>query len=351
MRVEDKTIYFVVPGDINTRTGGYLYDKRIIGGLQDLGWKVHLVSLPGDYPFADDETRAAAADHLAQLPDGCQVVVDGLAYSVLPEQLQVHASRVHFIALVHHPLSAETGLEPDQVVSLHELETQALAMARKIITTSPSTARSLVEFGVSEGAASVVCPGTDAAPIAEGSLADDQCNLLCVATLTKRKGHSVLLDALKLVDDLPWSLVCAGSNERDRETAEALLSQRKALGLNDRIVFAGELDDDLLAKQYLDASVFVLCSFHEGYGMVLDEAIAYGLPVIATRGGAIADTLPEDASLLVPAGNSVELAAAIRQFITDASLRTRLRSGALDARERLLTWDHAASEFESILLN
>lgn len=351
MRVDDKTLYFVVPGDINTRTGGYRYDKRIVAGLQDLGWTVHLLSLPGEYPFPDAQTKSAAAGHLAQLPDGCQVVFDGLAFSVLPDQLQPHAARVNFIALIHHPLCAETGLEPDQVAALHELETRALALATNIVTTSPSTAESLVDFGIAASTAAVVCPGTDTAPIAKGELVNGHCKLLCVATLTERKGHSVLLDALKQVEDLPWSLVCAGSPERNRKTSQALFNQCKSLEFNDRVSFAGELDDDALADQYLDASAFILCSFHEGYGMVLDEAIAYGLPVIATRGGAIADTLPPGASLLVTPGDTVELAAAIRQFITDTPLRESLRSAALTARQNVRSWNQAAAEFESVLLN
>lgn len=350
MKTADKTAYFVVPGDIHTRTGGYRYDKRIIAGLQARGWTIHLVSLPGHYPFTDAKTKACAAECLARLPDGYPVVVDGLAYSVLAEQLQTHSKRLRFIALIHHPLSVETGLEPGQAALFHDLETQALALASQVITTSPSTAHSLKHFGIAEGTAAVVCPGTDAAPVAEGEFVNGQCTMLCVATLTKRKGHSVLLDALKQLEDLPWSLVCAGSKERDRETAEALARQSVALGLTNRVVFTGELDDEALAARYRDANLFVLCSYHEGYGMVLDEAIAYGLPVIATRGGAIADTLPADASILVKAGNSVELAAAIRQFITDQSLRTRLRSNALIARHCLRTWDQAANEFESALL-
>lgn len=351
MKLNEKTLYFLVPGDIDTRTGGYRYDKQIIAGLRESGWMVHLISLPGEYPFPDNEARKAAADQLALLPDNCHAVIDCLAYSVLPDQLQAHAQRVHFIALLHHPLSAETGLEPSQVVLLHELETRALALADKIITTSPSTAASLPHFDIPEANAAVVCPGTDSAPLAKADFPAEQCNLLCVATLSKRKGHTVLLDALKIIESQPWRLVCAGSTERDPDTFRDLTTQCELLGLTERVVFTGELDDEQLNQHYLQASVFVLASFHEGYGMVLDEAIAYGLPIVATRGGAIADTLPEHASLLVPPGDSVELANALQRFMTDTQLRAQLREGALEARQMLRSWKQATDEFESVLLS
>lgn len=353
------TLYFVVPGDINTRTGGYVYGKKIIenltriglprSGMARSGWQVILLTLPGDYPFPDAATRQAAQELLATIPEGSQVVVDGLAFSVLPDQISEHQGRLNLIALIHHPLALETGLSTEDAQMLRDLETRALVFARHVITTSPSTANSLGDYAVEPDRISVVCPGTDQADIATGSTTS-QLNLLCVATLTARKGHRILIDALAQLQEHDWHLQCAGSGDRDIETSATLKRQCKALKLESRISFLGELGDEQLAACFNKADVFVLASYHEGYGMVLDEAIACALPIVATAGGAIADTIPDGAGLLVPPGDTAALAAALHKIMTNGALTQELRNNATRAREALRSWAMAAAEFENVLI-
>lgn len=348
-----RQLFFIVPGDINTRTGGYRYDKRIIEELRARGWLITQLSLDGDFPFPTSRQLNRADNTLEQLGDDSLVLIDGLAYSVMPQQLAKHANRINLIALIHHPLALETDLSPSQSDSLKHLETQSLAFARRVITTSESTARALSEYQVPPARVSFVCPGVDSASVAQGSRAHGSSNagfnLLCVATLTHRKGHTVLIDALKTIEHLPWHLYCAGSLKRDQLTLDQLFEQRKVLGLTERITFLGELDDDALAEQYQQADLFVLPSFHEGYGMVLDEAISYALPIIASDAGAIKDTVPQGAGVLVPPGNPEALADALGQFIDQQVLREKLCEHALAARSQQRSWQQAALEFEAAL--
>lgn len=341
--------YFVFPGDINTRTGGYLYDKIIIDELSMAGWNISLVSLEGDYPFPDQQMRQSAADQLAAIPDNAIVIADGLAFSVLPEEFGEHHSRLKLIALIHHPLSLETGLTSEQSQLLKLSETQALRWAAHVITTSQHTAETLAEFGVGQDNITVVFPGTAQADVATGSQSE-VFNLICVATINERKGHAVLVQALKHIEHLPWHLSCAGSRDRDPDTYNALVKQTEQLGLSDRIRYCGELNSDELEIEYQRADLFVLASYYEGYGMVLDEAIARALPIIATAGGAIADTVPAEAGILTPPGDSLELAHALQRFIESDEVRTSLKAGASDARSTLRSWADAADEFNSVLV-
>ncbi len=346
-------VTLVYPGDLNTRTGGYLYDKKIVEGLRSAGedtqaWQVSLVSLQGDYPFPSESQLAEADAAFEDLSDGELVVVDGLAYSVMPDVIARHAHRLHLVALVHHPLALETGLSNAEALRLEQLETQALRHARHIITTSVLTANSLEAYGVPAGKVTAVLPGTDSAPLASQAHSD-VFNLLCVATLTPRKAHSVLFDALATLTELPWHLHCAGSPHRHEETSSALLHQREQLGLRERISFVGELTDVELEAYYHQAHVFVLSSYHEGYGMVLSEAIARGLPIICSNAGAMPFTVPEGAGLLVPPGDSSKLAAALKRFMSDAQTRTQLKKAAMTAREHLPDWQSAATEFATVL--
>lgn len=348
-----RQVTFVYPGDLETRTGGYRYNKRIVQGLRALNaesspWQVDLVSLEGDYPFPDDAQQTTANEQFDAIADGSLVVVDGLAFSVLPGVMEKHALRLKLIALIHHPLALETGLSEARAQRLKLLETQALACARHVITTSKLTADSLADYQVPADNITAVPPGTDSAPLASGSNSDSF-NLLCVATLTQRKGHQVLFDALASLTHWPWKLCCAGSTERDQATYQALLIQRQKLALEERIIFVGEVDDDQLEAHYHQADVFLLPSYHEGYGMVLSEAIARGLPIICSDAGAMPQTVPKGAGLLVPPGDVASLSNALLTFMSNEQQHHLLRQAAVQARQHLRIWQQAVVEFSEVL--
>ena len=140
-----------------------------------------------------------------------------------------------------------------------------------------------------------------------------------------------------------------GSAERDRVTAEALREQVRKLGLADKVQFVGELDEAALQHEYERADVFVLASYLEGYGMVLAEAVAYGLPIVSTRAGAIPDSAWAKASLLVLPGNVEALAEAIARLHDDIELRRQLATNALAAHNELPTWSDSSQRFSAAL--
>lgn len=342
-------LHFAVPGDPATLTGGYLYDRRIVEALRAGGRQVAVHSLSAAFPRPDAAALAHARGVLAAIPPGATVVVDGLALGAMPGVAAQHSPRLDLVALVHHPLADETGLDAARAQRLRRSERRALAAARRVIVTSAATARSLAaDYGVASARIAVVEPGTDPAPLARGSGGDTPA-LLCVASLTPRKGHAVLLDALARLRGRRWRLTCAGSAQRDPATAAALREQARRLGLLERIEFAGELPPAALGALYDRADAFVLASYHEGYGMALAEALARGLPVVSTTAGAIPGTVPPDAGLLVPPGDAAALSVALARLLDDATLCAALAAGARAARARLATWDDAAARFAAAL--
>ncbi len=335
----------VFPGDVSTPTGGYLYDRRIAAGLGSLGWEVRMQAVDDSFPMPTPTALADARELLAAIPDDELVVVDGLALGGMPELIESEAARLCFIALIHHPLAAETGLSQRVAEALRRTETQALKAVRRVVVTSRYTAQSLGHYGVAPERLGVVEPGTDPAPLARGSRSGDL-ELLCVATLTPRKGHALLFDALASVRDRAWHLTCVGSLARNLETVAELRQQLLDLCLTERIELLGEVDDATLEACYHQADLFVLASYYEGYGMVLTEALAHGLPILSTAAAAIPDTVPADAGLLVPPGDSVALAKALQQILDDAGLRAQLKQGACNARTGLKTWHQACVDFQ-----
>ena len=351
---------FLLPGDPATRTGGYGYDRAIVAGLRAAGWAVHQPPLPDGFPWPDAAARAAAERAVAALPDGMLVVADGLAFGALPALAEQHAGRLRWVALVHHPLALESGLAEAQRQALFDSERRALACARLVVATSASTARALAAYGVPAPRIRVVRPGTapvDAAPRpgAMPAVALPRCKpgaspaLLCVATLTPRKGHALLVEALAGLRERPWTLHCAGSTARDPATTAAVRRLIATRGLADRVLLHGELDEAALDRLYRQSDAAVLATSFEGYGMALAEAMAHGLPVVSTTAGAIPDLVPPSAGLLVPPDDVQALRQALARLLDDPALRSRLAAGALAAARTLPAWDQSVAAFAAAL--
>lgn len=342
-------ITFVVPGDLATPTGGYGYDRRIIEELRLLGWQIDVVSVGDGFPQPSVEQRAVALARLEALPDGIPVVVDGLALGALLEAAEKIARRAPLVALVHHPLALETGLSPADSRKLFESECKALNAARSVIVTSRATANRLnADYDVSPERITVATPGTDRAAPARGSL-DGTVRLLSVGALVPRKGFDVLIAALASIAGLPWRLTIAGDLTRSPATAAKVEADIAGHRLAGRVDLLGAVSTQHLAALYHSADVFVLASYFEGYGMAYAEAMAHGLPIIGTTGGATVDTVPPTAGVLVEPENVKALTRALRLLIENEEQRRRLARGALAAAAELPTWESTARIFASAL--
>lgn len=340
---------FVVPGALNQVTGGYLFDRRIVEGARALGREVLVVELPGRFPDADTTAREASARSLAGLPDDGVVVIDGLALPGYADCLGRHAQRLRLVGFVHHPLALETGLAPAEAARYADLEACLWRQMHAFLCPSMATARALVQAGIDTSRIAVITPGTDKPASMPTRAAGDTVRLLAVGTICERKGYDVLIAALASLKPLAWQLDCIGSLKRSPQFAATLRASIARLALNERVTLRGELPPQRLGPAYAAADVFVLPSFHEGYGMAYAEALAHGLPVIATTAGAIPDTVPASAALFVEPGNVAELRAALHRVVTDADLRTRLAAGAARAGAALPSWTEAVARWLAAL--
>jgi glycosyltransferase involved in cell wall biosynthesis len=232
---------------------------------------------------------------------------------------------------------------------LRESESAALSCAVRVVTTSEATARCLIaDYRVPAARVSVAPPGTDPAPRARGS-GGEIVQLLSVGAVVPRKGFDVLVAALATVTDLKWHLSIVGDAGRDPGSAGELEADIARLNLSDRVTLLGALPPPGVARRYAQADLFVLASRFEGYGMAYAEALARGLPIIGTTAGAIPDTVPADAGLLVAADDAIALAAALRHLIENSDARHKLAAGAWRAASRLPKWRDSAQIFAGIL--
>jgi glycosyltransferase involved in cell wall biosynthesis len=338
-------VHLIVPEGIDDPTrpsGGNTYDRRVCDGLAALGWTVR------EHAVRD---AAALAHAVGRIPDGAVVLLDGLIASTAPEALVPQARRLRQVVLVHMPL----GHRPpdDEAGAVRAREREVLAAAAAVVTTSAWTRRRLGElYALPADRVHVAEPGVDAAPLAAGTAAGD--SLLCVAALTPDKGHDVLLAGLAMAKDLSWRCECVGSLVRDPAFADGVRRHVRNSGLGDRVRFPGPRVGPDLDRAYAAADLLVLPSRAETYGMVVTEALARGLPVLATDVGGVTEALGhgEDGTrpgLLVPPGDPAALGAALREWLSDGELRTRLRRAARERRARLRPWADTASAVADVL--
>jgi glycosyltransferase involved in cell wall biosynthesis len=343
-------IAFAIPGDIDLPTGGYAYDRRLLVEWRAMGIEAMHVALPGSFPFPTEADLSQTGRAILSQAWDDTLLIDGLAYGAFPEGIAAGlAGRV--VALVHHPLALETGLEAHKAERLLARETAALRYARAVVATSPATKQLLVrDFGVEEARITVAVPGVDPAPRATGGPAEGPLQLLAVGAIVPRKGYGVLVEALATLRDRDWHLTLVGAPDRSPEAARDLSAAIATAGLEDRILLAGAVDDTTLAAAYDGADLFVMPSLFEGYGMVLTEALARGLPIVCTTGGAAAETAPNDAALKVAPGDAGALAKAIASLIDAPARRRALADAAWAAAATLPRWRDTATIVAGVCL-
>jgi glycosyltransferase involved in cell wall biosynthesis len=235
------------------------------------------------------------------------------------------ASVCEIVALVHHPLALETGLDAEQRQDLAASERQALAWAEHVIVTSPMTARELTSsYNVPSEKITVAIPGTE--PGALASCEGEPAHIVSIGTLIPRKGHDVLIAALKRIEHLSWTATIVGSHDLSPKTTREILVQLAESGLAKRVSLAGEVAD--VRPVLASADIFALASRFEGYGMVFAEALSHGLPIVACRTSAVPDVVPEEAGILTGVDDIDAFAAALGSLVTNRGLRrAQSRSG------------------------
>jgi glycosyltransferase involved in cell wall biosynthesis len=342
-------LQFLIPGELQSATGGYVYDRSVIDGLRAFGWQVDVHRLDGSFPQPNAAALAHADSLLSRLPDAALVLVDGLALGAMPELIEAHAGRLVVVALIHMPLAAQFGLDPSLAAQRAQRELRALRSVRHVIVTSQATAQQLTAAGLPYVRLSVVEPGVDPdAPLARRHY-DGTLRLLCVGTVSDGKGHELLIEALTPLTNLPWQLCCIGSLSRSPGTVERVRVLLQRCGLESRVQLLDERPHQELRQHYCAADVFVLATQRETYCMAVAEALAHGLPIISTHTGAIAQLVGSDAGILIEPGDVRALQAVLAQVLSQPSLGQRLADAALIARRRLKSWTATCGEFAAAL--
>lgn len=337
---------FAIPGDIDTVTGGYIYERRLLESLRAQGREVAHLRIGASFP---DPTPGDMADLIAQLDGldpGTPVILDGFLSATI-DTAALSRLKVPTVAMVHHPLALESGLAPARRDFLYRTERNNLALVSHVLVPSPHTARILRDdYGVAAARITVARPGTDRYPLTRAPI--DPPLILSVGLLHPRKGHDTLLEALSQIKALDWrAVIVGGAHDPDHA---ALLDRRVTeLGLGARVRIAGRVAAEELSAVYGQATIFALATRYEGYGLVFDEALLAGLPIVSCATGAVPETVPPAAGLLVLPGDPDGFAEALAEVLTDASRRAGMADAAAAAGRALPTWADTAEVAGQVL--
>jgi glycosyltransferase involved in cell wall biosynthesis len=356
-------VHFVVPDGIDDParpSGGNTYDRHLRDGLGAGGWTVRERAVAGFWDGPDGAAYAGLEASVREIPDDAVVLVDGLIASTAPEVLVPQARRLGLVVLMHMPLGHEAGGG-----EARERERAVLRAAAATVTTSAWTRGRLIElYGLAADRVRVAEPGVEPAEPAGGPGVDEATGrgevsgsgeaLLCVGTVSFAKGQDLLLEALGSIAGLSWRCACVGRLDRDPAFVEALRRRTADMGLDGRVSFPGPSTGADLDRAYASAELMVTASRAETYGLVVTEALARGLPVLAADVGGVAEALGEGADgvrpgLLVAPEDPVALAAALLSWLTDADLRARLRRAAAERRDTIRRWSDTAATVAATL--
>lgn len=354
-----RAVHALVPAGIDDParpSGGNRYDRRVLDALAGEGWAVCERAVPGSWPAPSPADLDGLDMLLRRLPAGSLVLIDGLIASAGAPLLIPQTGRLRVVVLLHMPLGTDG-------------ERDLLHRCTHVLTSSRWVGDRLRADGLDPDRLTVAEPGVDPAEPATGSATGRR--LLSVAVLAPHKGQDVLIAALNRLADLDWTCTVAGSAEVDPAFAARLRADAGRLradaadangaglradavglradraGIADRVRFVGPLAGPDLDRAYASADLLVHPSRAETYGMVITEALARAIPVVATDVGGIAGSLGRDPAgrrpgCLVGPDDVDALAAALRGWLTESGRRADWRRAAAARRDCLTGWSTTA---------
>ena len=347
----------IIYGDIHTVSGGFLYDRQLVSYLRSKGDEVEVISLPWQKYW-----RCLA--HNA-LPSLVRRITNG-SWDVLLQDELCHPSlfllnrttrkRFSFplISLVYHLRSCEDG-RPRSRRFFQEIERRYFSFVDGYVCCS-NAVRYSVEMLLKERAMPCVVafPGRDEAVVhyrQRSILPGDEFGVLFLGNVIRRKGLLELVQALSRMPEIPWKLSVTGNHLLERGYTEAVRQCLRRTHLLERAVFHGYLSNGELEKVFVRTHVLAMPSWYEGFGIAYLEALARGIPVIASSGGGARELITHgQEGFLVAPGSISALADALKTLYNN---KRRQRAMGWNARLRYLrhpAWPESMEKVRQFLL-
>lgn len=352
-------IGLLIYGSLETISGGYLYDRMLVEHLCRAGDEVEVVSLPWrDYArHLGDNLSAAFLRRLERL-DVEALLQDELNHPSLFWLNWRLKGRLKYpiLSIVHHLRSRE--LRPAWQNHLYrQVERRYLRSVEGFIYNSHTTRREVEALlpaprphVVAYPAGDRFSPQVSAEEVAHRAVEPGPLRLLFLGNVIPRKGLHTLLEAISRLPSGWCTLEVVGRLDVDQAYITRIRRQAAALGLLDRVHFAGLLEDAALAERLRTSHVLVVPSSYEGFGIVYLEAMGYGLPAIGGDAGAAGEIItPGENGFLVPPGEAAVLADCLKTLCSDRLHLMRMGQAALLRFRIHPTWEQSAADVRAFI--
>ena len=340
-------VKLVTLGDPTQLSGGYLYHQRMAAAAPTHGAQLGFVSIPRRaFPLA----LAASRTLLRRLGPTDAVLIDSIVAALAAPWLRRLGRTTPVVAVVHQEPGG-VDAAPWRSAIQRRLDLSAYRRVTTIIVVSDFLANELRIQRIDGSRITVVPPGRDAAQqqpvVPAGDLrAGRAVAAICVSNWTRNKGVHWLLEATAVLNPATVTLHLVGDTAVDPTYSRAIRARIARDDLRKRVVVHGRVPPAQVAGMLDAADLMVHPSRHESYGGACAEAMAAGLPVIASR----VDNLPyliRDGidGILVPPGDVPRLAAAIAVVANDAARRNQMGASARSRAMAWPTWNQSADRF------
>ncbi len=352
----------LIYGSLDTVSGGYLYDRKLVEKLRARGHEVEVIALPWrNYARHLADNLSPAWRRTLRELDVDLVIEDELNHPSLafaPRPVRPDGSRPRIVSIVHHLRSSEQ--HPALLRPLYRaVEARYLQRPDAFIFNSKTTRASVEAMRPVLPLRVVAYPAGDHA-LTEASLSlhegegavqrppDNPLRIAFVGNLIPRKGLHLVIEALALVDE-EITLDVVGDESADPQYTAQVHAQVDAAALTDRVHFLGALSDAERGALYARSDLFAVPSY-EGFGIVYLEAMAYGLPVIASTAGAAHEIVHAgDNGFLVAPDDAQTLARYLTALARDPSLREEMSAAARRTFDSFPTWDETTTRIAEFL--
>ncbi len=341
---------FLIYGSLDTRSGGYLYDRKLVDYLRDQGDSVEIISLP----WRNYVAHLSDNLHFRLPPDFELLIQDELNHpSLLWANAQPH--RYPVVSLVHHLRCSEQRPGWQNWI-YHLVERRYLNSVDGFIFNSKTTKRVVSRFVESRKPEIMAYPPTDrfGYPMTEKEVAAraqeaGSLRLLFLGNIIHRKGLHILLNAIGR-NNLDVRLNIIGGTTAEAKYAEAMHQKVKRSNMEAIVRFHGPMDHEDLAAKLKSAHVLVVPSSYEGFGIVYLEGMAFGLPAIGTTAGAASEIISDgETGFLIEPGDSNALVERLSLLSNDRYLLAQMAVNALERYRQQPTWDETAGKIRIFL--
>ena len=339
-------VFFLLSGDINSLTGGHLYNRHMVEGLKQKGHRVKVLRLD-ESTILTHAIELKSSSYFNTLPPGSCVLIDSLVLGNIPGALKKYSEKLTFIGLIHLPLTYNP-LPGKNRKHIATREVKAMMFTRHLVVTGRFTLRMLMEAGISHEKISLIEPGVENYP-RKRYYADLPSVLLCISNYSQIKDQLLLVRAINKLRYNKWTLHMYGNTNTEKPYVTRLKSIIANKKMNDRILLHDSIDRNNISEAFLASDLFVLPSRFETYGMVLTEALAHGLPVVTTNSGNIPDTVPQTMGVFTEPGNLDSLVSAITLLFTNSQHYQSLCMAASGYYRQAKTWQNSLDMLERLI--